>query len=189
RRHPAPVAQRGVPAGVVDVKVGAEHIVHLFEADAEREQLVEPALLAGKIDRRRMALVLAAAGVSQDRVARSANDEGLVGDHHFSRGRVEELRLHLRQMMIEYGSVIGREKILRTSPRPLALDHRIDRDIADPDLLHVGFALTFFPAAYPANHDSSRFVARMKRSEIRGRLPEWFVIDAISSRVGRSSSL
>jgi hypothetical protein len=46
-------------------------------------------------------------------------------------------------MMIEYGIVIGREKILRTSPRPLALDHRIDRDIADPDLLHVGFALTF----------------------------------------------
>src|SRR6476620_6672334 len=121
------------------MQMGAEYIVHSVVSNAEREQLVAPALLAGKIERRRMALVLAGAGVDQDRVARRANDEGLVGDHHFARGRVEELRLHLRQMMIEYGIVIGREKILRTSPRPLALDHRIDGDVADPDLLH-GFS-------------------------------------------------
>src|SRR6202022_4488254 len=62
-RHPAPVAQRGVPAGMVDVKVGAEHIVDLFVADAEPEQLVAPALLAWKVKRRRMALVLAGTGV------------------------------------------------------------------------------------------------------------------------------
>nr|WP_247361367.1 MULTISPECIES: hypothetical protein [unclassified Bradyrhizobium] len=34
----------------------AEDVIDLFEADAEREQLVAPALLARKIERRRMAL-------------------------------------------------------------------------------------------------------------------------------------
>ena len=48
RRHPAPVAQRGIPAGMVDVQMGAEHVVHLLVGDAERKQLVSPSLLAGK---------------------------------------------------------------------------------------------------------------------------------------------
>jgi hypothetical protein len=53
--------------------MGAEHIVHHLVADPEREQLVTPALLAGKIERRRMTLVLAGAGVDQDRVAWGAD--------------------------------------------------------------------------------------------------------------------
>jgi hypothetical protein len=32
--------------------------------------------------------------------------------------------------------VIGREEILRPPPRTLAFDHRIDGDVADPDLFH-----------------------------------------------------
>jgi hypothetical protein len=39
-------------------------------------------------------------------------------------------------MMPEHRLVIGREKILRPPPRPLALDHRVDCDVADPELLH-----------------------------------------------------
>jgi hypothetical protein len=46
-------------------------------------------------------------------------------------------------MMLENGLVIGREEVLRPPPRPLPLDHRIDGDIADPDLLH-GFSPNFF---------------------------------------------
>jgi hypothetical protein len=38
------------------MKMRAEHIIDFVVADAEREQLVAPALLAGKIERRRMAL-------------------------------------------------------------------------------------------------------------------------------------
>ena len=48
-----------------------------------------------------------------------------------------------RQMMLEDGLVIGREEILRPPPRPLALDHRIDGDVADPELLH-GRSLPIF---------------------------------------------
>ena len=135
-RHPAAVAQRRVPAGMVDMKMGAEHIVDLREPDAEREQLVAPALLARKIERRRMALVLTGTGVDQDGVARRADHEGLVGDDHHAERGVEHLRLHAGQMMLENGIVIGREEILRPPPRPLALDYRVDGDVADPDLLH-----------------------------------------------------
>jgi hypothetical protein len=39
-------------------------------------------------------------------------------------------------MMPEHGVVIGRKEILRPPPRTFTLDHRIDGDIADPDLLH-----------------------------------------------------
>jgi hypothetical protein len=46
--------------------MGAEYVIHLFVADAEREQLVAPAPLAGKIERRWMALILACAGIDQD---------------------------------------------------------------------------------------------------------------------------
>src|SRR5260221_7560437 len=116
---------------MVDMKVGAEYIVDLLVADAEREQLVAPALLARKIERRRMALVLAGAGVDQDGVARGADYKGLVSDHHHAERGVEHLRLHGGQMMLEDGLVIGREEILRPPPRPLALDHRIDGDVTD----------------------------------------------------------
>jgi len=36
---------------------------------------------------------------------------------------------------LEYGLVIGREKVLRAPPRAFALDYRVDGDVADPDLM------------------------------------------------------
>nr|WP_245287860.1 hypothetical protein [Bradyrhizobium sp. URHA0013] len=84
-----------------------------------------------------VALVLAGAGIDQDGVARRAHHEGLIGDHHHAARGVEHLRLHRRQMVLEHTLVIGREKILRPPPRPLPLDHRIDGDVADPQLLHA----------------------------------------------------
>jgi hypothetical protein len=51
---------------MVDVEVSAEDVVDLLKADAEREQLVAPALLARKVERRGMVLVLAGAGVDQN---------------------------------------------------------------------------------------------------------------------------
>jgi hypothetical protein len=39
--------------------------------------------------------------------------------------------------MFEDGLVIiGREKILRPPPRALAFNHRVDGDVADPELFH-----------------------------------------------------
>jgi len=36
----------------------------------------------------------------------------------------------------EYGLVIGREEILRPPPRAFAFNHRVNGDVADPDLPH-----------------------------------------------------
>jgi hypothetical protein len=93
-----------------------------------------------------MALVLAGAGVDQDRVARRADHEGLIGDDHHAERAVEHFRLHVRQMMLEHRFVIGRKEILRPAPGPFALDHRVDGDVADPDLLHGCFAPAFWEA-------------------------------------------
>src|ERR1700751_1900221 len=116
--------------------MGAEHIVDHLEADPKREQLLVPALLAGEIERRRMPLVLACAGVDQDRVARGTNHEGLIGDQHHAERGIEDLRLHGLQMLPEDSGIIGREETLRPSPRTFALDPRIDGDVPEPDLLH-----------------------------------------------------
>src|ERR1700730_787291 len=121
---------------MVDMKVGAEHIVDLVVGDTERKQLVPPALLAGKIERRRMTLVLAGAGVHQDGVAWRSNHEGLVCDDHHAQRRIEYFRLHGRQVTFEGGLVIGWKEILRPPPWALTFNHRIDGDVAAPDLFH-----------------------------------------------------
>src|SRR3954452_16850186 len=106
---------------MVDMKMRAEDVIDLLQADAEREQLVAPAFLARKIERRRMALVLAGAGVDQDGVAGRAHHKSLIGDDHHAERGVEPLRLHLGQMMSEHRVVVSREEILRPPPRSLAL--------------------------------------------------------------------
>jgi hypothetical protein len=93
-----------------------------------------------------MALVLAGAGIDQDGVARRADHKSLIGDHHHPKRRVEHLGLHAGEMMLEHLLIIGREEILRPPPWPRALDHRVDGDIADPELLH-GRSLPVFAAA------------------------------------------
>ena len=84
-----------------------------------------------------MALVLAGAGVDQDGVARGADDKSLVGDRPSSPSAASNTSGSIAgQMMLEDGLVIGREEILRPPPRAFALDHRVDGDVADPELLH-----------------------------------------------------
>src|SRR6266853_7058184 len=124
---------------MVDMEMRAEHVVDFVVSDAEREQLVAPALLARKIERRRMTLVLAGAGVDQDCVMRRSDHESLIGYHHHSERRIEYLRLHRGQVTLEDGLVIGREKILRPPPRAFAFNHRVDGDVADPELFHSCF--------------------------------------------------
>src|SRR5438270_9775721 len=129
---------------MVDMKVSEVHVVHLLVSDSQREQLVAPALLAEKIERWRMTLVLAGASIDQNRVARCAHHEGLIGDDDHSERRVEHLRFHRGQMVLEDGLIIGGEEVLRPPPWALAFDHRIDGDVADPKLLHSCF-LSLFP--------------------------------------------
>ncbi len=134
-RHPAAVHQPRVPAAMVDVQMGAEHVVDVLEAQPARVELVEPALLR-EVERRRVALVLAGAGVHQDRMMRRAHHEGLVGDHHAVRRAVEHEIRHLCEVPVGDFPVVFREEILRPTPRAIALDDAGDRRVADLDLFH-----------------------------------------------------
>src|SRR5262249_56952588 len=65
RRHPTTIAQHRVPAGVINVQMCAKYVRDVREAQASCLKIVEPGLL-GKIEGRRVSLVLARAGVDED---------------------------------------------------------------------------------------------------------------------------
>ena len=116
--------------------MGAEHVVDGIERQAECMETVEPGLLR-KIHRRRIALVLARAGVDQDGVLRRAHHEGPVGDDEHSGCGVEYDRVHLREMAVADHRIECRKHVLGLSPRAVALDDAVDRHVADLDFPHA----------------------------------------------------
>jgi len=147
-RHPAAVAQHGVPAGMVDVQMGAEHVIDVFEAQARGTETVEPRLFR-KIHRRRIALVLTGAGVDQDGVLGRAHHIGLIGDDHLAGHRVEYFLVERREMAPADFGIVGREHLLRLPPRPVAFDDAGDGDVADGELSHCAPALIAFRFSLP----------------------------------------
>src|SRR5690606_5668936 len=121
---------------MIDVQMRAEHVVDALEADAEGEQLLAPSLLAGKVERWRVPLVLAGACFDEYRVPRRSHHEGLIRHYHHAWCGVGRHRLPPRQMPPEDGSVGRPKSVLRTWPRAPVLAHRVDGDVADPDLAH-----------------------------------------------------
>jgi hypothetical protein len=126
---------------MVDVQMGTKNEVKIIVADAQVEQLIPPTPLAGKVEWRRMPLVLAGAGVDQNDIVWSPNHEGLVAYTHPACCYVEHLRFHEWQMTLERGFVIRGEEVRWSTPRSFALDDRVDGDVADPDLSHHWFPL------------------------------------------------
>ena len=135
-RHPAPVAQDRVPAAVIDVEMRAEHVVDVLEPEAGGAKALEPGRLR-EVHRRGIALVLAGAGVDEDRVPGRAHDEGLVGDHHLAGGLIEHPRLKLGDVPLAELRVVVREHVLRPAPRPVALDDARDRHVSDRQAAHA----------------------------------------------------
>src|SRR5262249_38298282 len=135
-RHPAAVTQHRVPAGVIDVQMSAEYIIDVFKSQAGGTKSVEPGLL-WKIKRRRMAFVLARARIDENGMLRGANDEGLIGDHHFSRRSIEHEGIEFGEMAAAKLGVIGGKHVLRLAPRSVALDDAGDGYVADAERLHL----------------------------------------------------
>ena len=121
---------------MVDVQVGAKHVVDVVEPQTGGGEAVEPRLL-GKVEWRRIALVFAGAGVDQDDVLGRPHHEGLIGDHHASGRRVEYCRIELGEMAPADVGVIGGEHVLRPPPRPVALDDAGNGDVADLERPHA----------------------------------------------------
>ena len=84
---------------MVDVQVGAKHVVDVLEPQARGRESVEPGFLR-KVHGRRVTFVLAGAGVDQDRVLGRAHDEGLIGHHHLAGRRIKHFPIKLREMAL-----------------------------------------------------------------------------------------
>src|SRR6202011_5250368 len=115
--------------------VRAEHVVDVLEAQAGGGEAVEPRLL-WEVERRRITLVLAGAGVDQNGVLGRAHQEGLIGDHHAAGGPVEHLGVHGREMALADLGIVADEHVLRLPPRPVPFDEAGDGDVADGELFH-----------------------------------------------------
>jgi hypothetical protein len=76
------------------------------------------------------------AGVDQDRVARRSHHEGLAGDDIMPSAASKTAGSIEGKMLVEGGLIMGRQEILRPPPRTFPFNHRIDGDVADPDLPH-----------------------------------------------------
>jgi hypothetical protein len=68
---------------MVDMQMRTEYIIDVFEAQAGGRQTVEPGLFR-KVHRRRIAFVLAGAGIYEHRVPGRTHDIGLISDDHFA---------------------------------------------------------------------------------------------------------
>ena len=67
---------------MIDMEMRTEHVINFVVTDAESEQLIPPALLAGEIEGWRMPFVFPSTGIHQNGVARRPNDESLIRDEH-----------------------------------------------------------------------------------------------------------
>ena len=122
RRHPAAVDELRVPAGVIDMQVGAEHVVDVGELQAERMEAVEPGPLSGNPSARcspcprrcRCRSAPCACGVRTTKV--------WYGDDELFARRVVDKRVHLGEMLLRPREVGGREHLVDRPPRPVALN-------------------------------------------------------------------
>ena len=117
------------------MQVRAKDVIDILEAQTLGGKAVEPRLLR-KIHWRRVAFVLAGAGVDQDGVFGGAHHKGLVRDHHLARCRIEHLRVHFSEMAAADLWIVFREHFLRRAPRPVPFDDAGDGHIADRKLVH-----------------------------------------------------
>ena len=141
-RHPLAVLQPRVPADMVDVQMGAHHEVDLLGLDARLAQTLE-ILGVQHVEARhaRPGLVVAAAGIDQDRVLARAQQPGMDRGHQPAAFRLVVAR---RQPMAfggeGVGVELGKEILGREARTHLLLDAR-DAHVADVTILH--FASSF----------------------------------------------
>jgi hypothetical protein len=127
-RHPLAVDQPRVPADVVDVQVRADHQRHVLRLHAGLGQAIEvgQAQLVEALEQRQGArLVVAAAGVDQDRVAIVADHPGVHAGHDLLARLVPEARVGEQLVLGEdLGAVVGKQEGRLEPRRQHLLDAR-----------------------------------------------------------------
>ena len=90
-RDPAPVFEAGVPADMIPVQVRAHHVVDILDLDSCVCEVSEVGCSQPvKLRPRRTLLVIAEAGIDQDRVMPGLDDETVKTEDELARRRVNQ---------------------------------------------------------------------------------------------------
>lgn len=102
-RHPAAVFELGVPSDVVDVQVGAHYDIDFLGAHADCGKIghVRPVLLV-PVGTARPVLVIADAGIQQDRQPPGADNVTLEREQHHPGFGIHIIRCHPRKMLFHH---------------------------------------------------------------------------------------
>ena len=129
-RHEAAIDQARVPADVIPVQVGAHHVVDLLGFDAGCRQIRDVVGLdhveGGATGAR---LVVAAAGVDQDRVPRRAQDEGM--KTHQQVAASSDQRAEPRLALGQFLRRASRKELASDEGREFEFDQTIDGEISE----------------------------------------------------------
>ena len=132
-----PVFEPCVPADVVPVQMRAHDIVDLFGPDPGGREIgdvggTQPVELWPG----RALLVVAEAGIDQDRVVRGLDHKTVKAEHELTGRRIDQPRTGHVRVGLQYLRVEIREEILGADKRALVLGDAPHLEIADPRDLH-----------------------------------------------------
>jgi len=122
---------------VVDVQVGAHHVVDVIVADAGGGKALFPALARLVVPEgpRRPRLVVANAAVDENLVVRRLDEEALEAQHHLARG-IDVGGPQPAQVLLQHIAAERGEELEGVEQRRLAFHHRMDGDISDLERRH-----------------------------------------------------
>ena len=157
-RDPAAVVEPGVPADMVPMEMRAHHVIDRFGRHPGGGEIGEiGALHTVELRPGRPLLVVAEAGIDQDRVTPGLDDEGVKAEHQPARRRVDQPRPGQIGVGAQDLGIEIRQKILGRDERPLILSNAMHFEITDPRLLHFRLLRDLplraaYAAAQPRSH-------------------------------------
>src|SRR5882724_6974250 len=105
-RDPATVLQKSIPADVVEVAMGTEHIIDRLRRDTGVLRAVKKwQIQLVELRRERAMLVIACTAINQDRMPFGPHDPGVNADDDFRFGFVVVFRDHPSPMLFEQGRI------------------------------------------------------------------------------------
>jgi hypothetical protein len=176
-RDPLAIPQLRVPADMVPMEVRAHHVIDLFGPNSEPGEILdERAVHAVELRPARALLVVADAGVDQDRVASGTDDEAVKAEDQLAGARLDQPRSQQRLIVLDHRRVeIGKE-LARGEKRALVIGNAGNLERADAGGLHA----SSLPSDNDADPDCS--LARVRLASA-GRAGEQRRCSAIAGSV------
>ena len=137
-RDPLAIGKPGVPADMVPMQMRAHDVVDVFRLDPEAGQILDEwALHAVELRPGGALLVVADAGVDQDRVPAGFDDKAVKAEDQLAGARLNQPRAQQRRILLDHRRVEIREEVARGEERALIIGDAGNFEIADPGGLHL----------------------------------------------------